>query len=143
MNNKYIGSILMAIFGFILILSAASYAASEEAHVSLDKIVGKMSIYLLLTDEQTRQIKPIMAEDMAKRSGIIKNDKNDRETLKKALDDLRLSTNKKLSQYLTEEQMKKLEEMQKAQQEQKTERKGGMGGRGGMGGGKMFNRGAF
>ena len=151
-SSKNIVIICILILCTVLI-SSATYAVSEgttpakqhgqEPSVSIDKIIGKMTIYLSMTDEQARQIKPVLEKDMEKRSEIIKNGKGDKNSAKSALDALRQQTNNNLSQYLTEEQMKKLEEMQKAQQDQTDNKKGGTGGKRGMGGGKMFNRGVL
>ena len=152
-KNKKILCVPVLAFGIMLVLCACAFAASNEAvpvkqyqqgkPLSVDKLIGKLTIYLSLTDEQARQIKPVIEDDASQRSEIIKNSKGDQAALKTAFDGLKLRTNKKLSQYLTEEQMKKLEEMQKAQPDQTGSKKGGRGGKGGMGGGKPFGHGMF
>ena len=155
-HRKNINSVLLLTLGIICVLCAAAYAMGgtapsadkpKQAPLTADQIVSNLTIYLSLTDEQAQQIKPIIEEDMAKRSEIRKADKGNRDAMMSALDDLRLQTNNKLAKYLNDDQIKKLMDMQKAQQENNMGgRKSGMGGRGGtggmggMGGTKVYNR---
>ncbi len=156
-HRKNIVFVFILMFSIISMLSAAAYAMGgaapsadqqkqgeqkRQAPLTADQVVSKMAIYLSLTDKQAQQIKPVVEEDMAKRSEIIKNDQGNRDAIKSAMNDLQIQTNNKLAQYLTDDQMKKLEDMQKAQQSQAGGRKGG-GKRGGMGGGRGFGKMGF
>ena len=134
----------------ITMLSAPACASTAEADsakhhqkdtvVPIDDVIFKLKIALSLTDKQGEQIRPVLEEDMKERSEIMKDNKNDKDKLKSALEGLQQRTVRELSQYLTEDQMKKLEEMQKTQQDQAGQKKGAAG-RKGMGERKMFGRG--
>ena len=143
LRKKYTSYVLIVTLGIVSLFSAATYAISGEAPsadmqkqekpVSAEYIVNKMTIYLSLTDKQAQQIKPVIEEDMSKRSEILKNNNGDRDAVKSQLDALRLQTNNKLAQFLTDDQMKKMEEMQKTQQNKSGGRKGGTGRKKGFG----------
>jgi hypothetical protein len=128
--NKWV-----VLFCFIIILTTNSFAASkesfvakksikkiviskkttQEAVVNIDKLVGKLTIYLSLTDKQAKQIKPIIKEDTEKRKVIFERYKKDNDAFMNAMDNLKMRTNYKLSKYLYERQMNKLDQMQRDQ----------------------------
>jgi hypothetical protein len=127
--NKWV-----VLFCFIIILTTNSFAASKESFVakksikkiviskkttqeavSIDKLVGKLTIYLSLTDKQAKQIKPIIKEDTEKRKVIFERYKKDNDAFMNAMDNLKMRTNYKLSKYLYERQMNKLDQMQRDQ----------------------------
>jgi Spy/CpxP family protein refolding chaperone len=143
-HRKNINSVLLLTLSIICLLCSAAYAmggtapSANKTPQTADQIVSNLTIYLSLTDIQAQQIKPIIEEDMAKRSAIRKADKGNRDAMMSALGDLRLQTNKKLAKFLNDDQIKKLIDMQKDQQENnmggRTSAMGGRGGTGGMGG---------
>jgi TolA-binding protein len=89
-----------------------------------EDIVGRMKQELKLTDEQVKQITPIIQADVQKRKELMDQ-----------INNVRQDTENKLGQYLTQEQMTQWKNLQEQRKENKPFRHGGKFGGHGSGGG--------
>jgi TolA-binding protein len=89
-----------------------------------EDIVGRMKQELKLTDEQVKQITPIIQADVQKRKELMDQ-----------INNVRQDTENKLGQYLTQEQMTQWKNLQEQRKENKPVRHGGKFGGHGSGGG--------
>ena len=71
---------------------------------SLDNIIAKMQQDLNLSDEQVRQITPIMQNAIQQRRAI-RSQGLDQDTVRTQMQEVQQSTESKLSQYLTQDQL--------------------------------------
>lgn len=94
-----------------------------------EDIVGRMKQELKLTDEQVKQITPIIQADVQKRKELMDQ-----------INNVRQDTENKLGQYLTQEQMTQWKNLQEQRKENKPFRHGGGFG-GHRSGGSMPDRG--
>jgi hypothetical protein len=73
------------------------------------QIVNAMKRWLGMTDEQEAKVRPVIEEQVRKRNELIKKyqgqSREEMDSLKYALQDLRISTEKQLQYFLTNEQM--------------------------------------
>ena len=110
MRKKIVGCALAVCF----MLAAPARGAEDQPNVNA--VAAGIKTELGLSDEQVKAIKPIIKESMAKRRALLEETQGeaiiDRAALKAAMRRLRQDENKKLSEILTEEQMKKRIEKQ-------------------------------
>jgi hypothetical protein len=115
----------------------ASKNPTQEAAISIDKVIGRLTIYLSLTDTQAKQIKPVIQDYIDQKREITAANKSDNEALLNALDTLRSQTDRKLAQYITDKQIQKFDELQKELPAETSGKKTGRGHKG-MGRGMSF-----
>lgn len=112
MNNK-IALCVLSIF-FVL---AGSAQAKDEQPLTAEDIVAKMTTELNLTQEQAKDVTPIVAETMRKRRAFLETVEGefttDKEMIKFKMRKFQKEENEKLSEILSEEQMQKLREKQR------------------------------
>lgn len=103
-------SVFVFLFGFFFLLACgAGFSQNREKGErpeppSAGQIVSRMKQDLNLTEEQVRQVTPVIQDEIARTRGIMTQTK-DREQAREQSRALRKDTEAKLSQYLTEEQM--------------------------------------
>jgi periplasmic protein CpxP/Spy len=103
---------LLAVFALIAIASVEFYPAPVDAegfrgmNRSPEQVVSRLKDRLNLTDEQAKAIEPIMRESMAKRSELLKE-----------MQQLRESTDTKINGILTKEQAVEFQKIKDRQRE--------------------------
>jgi len=114
---------LLLPFAVLLVQQVGALAAdSPDMYSPAGQTMTKMKERLNLTEEQETKIRPIIEQSMKERSEILKNSQEDRNTIKKELQDLQWSTDVQLGMILTEKQMK---EYQKFREEEIEKTPGG------------------
>jgi hypothetical protein len=113
-------------------LCQAQQGEGRPPRMSADQIVSSMKKSLDLTDEQVKQILPVIKEEMSKREELMGQGggPGDFESMKSDMEKIDKETETELAKYLTEEQIAK---WKKQQSERKSRMGRGPGG--GMGGG--------
>jgi regulatory protein YycI of two-component signal transduction system YycFG len=109
-KNRFIYLIvIMSLF----IVTNSAFAQSQES--SSDYIVAKMKRELKLSDEQVKQIKPIIENEIQQRQQIKEQARAqgiDRQAIKEQMQALRKDTESRLAQYFTQDQMAQWENEQ-------------------------------
>jgi len=106
----------LLLIGISLIQPSQAHAKEATRDASPDEIMTQLRSRLNLTEAQQTDIRPIIEENLAKRSEILKSDTQDKRAKRTELQKLQWSTDLKLGQILTEDQMK---EYQKFREEQR------------------------
>ena len=83
-----------------------------------DERLAQMTEQLDLTDEQVKQLKPIVEEQTKKQEAIFENASGDRETMRAEMMKLMEETDKQYAEVLTEEQMNTYREMRQQRMRQ-------------------------
>ncbi len=108
-------SLLAAIF---IAQPMSSFARDpSDRNAPLEKILSQLKERLKLTEEQETQLRPIIAENLQKRSMIEADSSQGGNTAKVKLQELQWSTDMKLGKVLTEDQMKEYEKLREEQDE--------------------------
>ncbi len=112
--------------------SSAQPDNSSFTNKSPEEMVSQMRTRLHLTDEQVSKIRPIIEESINKRADILNNNGEGKAT-KSALQQLQWTTDMKLGQVLSGDQMDEYQTMREEQTEKTTTNDAhhGKGGRGG------------
>ena len=126
--------ILFAAVFFMPSIEAQAYDSSN-VNRSPEQIVEQMKERLHLTEEQAAKIRPIIEESVNDRRQILNDNGQDRKANRSALQEIRWKTDMKLSQILTEEQMRDYQNLleEKSEKSQKDDMHQGKGGRNGGG----------
>lgn len=74
-------------------------------------MVKELKTKLQLTDEQVKKIETIFTNNKKKNDSLFEKNSRDRETCRKAMDEIRKSTNSEIEKILTKEQKTKFKEM--------------------------------
>ncbi len=112
----------------VLLTSASISCSSYTQHrrripqaKTADQFMRQMKGYLILTDEQQVQVRPIIEEQVEKRNELINKyqgqSRQNMDSLRYELQDLRISAENQLQYFLTNEQMIKYGNMQKDEDE--------------------------
>jgi TolA-binding protein len=122
MKFKNILLTLCSVIAMLTLLIVTTHAQGPTPVA--EDIVGRMKQELKLTDEQVKQITPIIQADVQKRKELMDQ-----------INNVRQDTENKLGQYLTQEQMTQWKNLQEQRKENKPFRHGGKFGGHGSGGG--------
>jgi hypothetical protein len=141
MNSKITMQALA--FSVYILLVAVFFIPSVTARIdntstmnkSPEEIVSQMRERLHLTEEQTTKIRPIIEESSTKRRDIF-NSNADGKAMKSALQQVQWTTDIKLGQILTKEQMEEYQNLSEEQRD-RTQSNDTQRGRGGGRGGGM------
>lgn len=98
-------NLISAILMVLLAITGCGVSQQEEQPPSVETIIARMKQDLNLSDEQVLQITPIMQDNIRQRREI-RSQGLDEDTIKTQIQAVRQSTESKLSQYLTEDQLK-------------------------------------
>jgi Spy/CpxP family protein refolding chaperone len=86
--------------------------------LSSDERLAQLTEQLDLTDEQVKQMKPIIDEQTKNQQELFQNSGDDRETMRAEMMKLMEETDRQYSEILTEEQMTKYREMRQQRMRQ-------------------------
>ena len=124
---KYICVISMVVlFVATGVVLAGQPGGQRPSPPSASDIVVKMKQELNLSDEQVSQITPIFQDEIQQMQAIMEQSRSqgaDRDAVKSQMDALRQSTELKLSQYLTPDQLIQWKNMQQQPPQQKGDRR--------------------
>ena len=107
---KFIGKsgevcvVMLAVLLFTAGLSSAQQQGQPPSPPSASDMVSKMKQELNLTDEQVSQVTPIIQEEVNQMQSLM-SQVADRDAVKSQIDALHQSTEAKLAQYLTPDQL--------------------------------------
>ena len=93
--------------------------------LSSDERLAQLTEQLDLTDEQAKQMKPIIDEQTKKQQEIFENAGGDRETMRAEIMKLWEETQDSYAEVLTDEQMKQYQEMMQRRMSQRPPPSGG------------------
>ncbi len=137
---KKITTFTVTSFLFALFLAFGANASAQPSRPTAEEIINKLEQKLDLTDEQIRQIYPIIEEQMTKRKELIEKVRSQgfsaRRSMKSKMKEINKETETKLAAHLSSEQ---LSQWKKIQKEMRSEMRGKMRGSGRFGRG--FGRG--
>jgi len=85
---------------------------------STDQRLARLTELLELTDEQAKQMKPIIEEQSKQQQELFENASGDRETMRAEMMKLMEETDKQYAEVLTEEQMNTYREMRQQRMRQ-------------------------
>ncbi len=102
-NLVYAGCAVLFLFCSAMLLLPAQ--ADDTSDVTPDQIISKMKDRLHLTEDQEAKLRPIIEELVNKRHDIKANSMLDAKTKRSSLQQLQWSTDMRLGQIFTEEQM--------------------------------------
>ena len=107
---------------FALVLASTPALAQQgqggRRMLGADERLAQMTEQLDLTDEQVKQMKPIVEEQTKKQEAIFENASGDRETMRAEMMKLMEETDKQYAEVLTEEQMNTYREMRQQRMRQ-------------------------
>lgn len=110
-------------------LSAAPAVAQQgqggRRMMNADERLAQLTEQLDLTDDQAKQMKPIIDEQTKKQQEIFDNSGGDRETMRAEMTKLWEETQASYAEVLTEEQMKQYQEMMQRRMRQRPPPAGG------------------
>ena len=106
-------TVLVATFALAVSATPALAQQSQGGRQMLDadERLAQLTEQLELTDEQVKELKPIIEEQTKKQQELFQNAGGDRETLRAEMMKLRDETEEAYAEVLTEEQMKKHQEL--------------------------------
>ena len=108
-------TLTVLVASFALAVSATPALAQQgqggRQMVDADERLAALTERLDLTDEQAKQLKPIVEEQTKKQEDIFQNASGDRETMRAEMIELLDETMKQYAEVLTEEQMNQYQEM--------------------------------
>jgi uncharacterized protein YbcC (UPF0753/DUF2309 family) len=107
MSGKY----LTSIWFLFCILMVSAFAGEEDLRSTFDYKINKLKTEFNLTESQAVAIRPVIKEYMTARQAVLRDAANqgivDRTDVKASLKQLKEEEHSKLTQILTEEQMRK------------------------------------
>jgi len=114
MRRTYImwGLLGLILLGVLIVLRGSPLSKQHRQARTPNDVIATMKLNLNLTEEQVRQITPIIEDHVQQRNAMMEQAKRQgftQEAIQTQVRALRQSTNSKLSQYLTQDQLKKME----------------------------------
>ena len=108
-------TLTVLVASFALAVSATPALAQQgqggRQMLDADERLAQLTERLDLTDEQVKELKPIVEEQTKKQEDIFQNASGDRETMRAEMIELQDETMKQYAEVLTEEQMNQYREM--------------------------------
>ena len=115
-------TLTVLVASFALAVSATPALAQQgqggRQMLDADERLAQMTEQLDLTDEQVKQMKPIVEEQTKKQEAIFENASGNRETMRAEMMKLMEETDKQYAEVLTEEQMNTYREMRQQRMRQ-------------------------